>query len=111
MKKISYYFKLLPVFLLILMLTACSDDDYNNPPTTTTVVDVAVINGFNSLATALIKADLVTTLQGPGPFTVFSPTNYAVQDLLDTNLDWNTLNDIPLDLLTRVLLNHNIIGT
>ena len=66
MKKTSNYFILLPVFLLILMLIACSDDDYNNPPTTTTVVDVAVANGFNSLAAALIRADLITTLQGPG---------------------------------------------
>ena len=65
MKKISNYFKLLPVFLLILILTACSDDDYNNPPITTTVVDVSIANDFDSLAAALIRADLITTLQGP----------------------------------------------
>jgi uncharacterized surface protein with fasciclin (FAS1) repeats len=63
------------------MLTACSDDDYNNPPTTTTVVDVAVANGFDSLAAALIRADLITTLQGPGPFTVFAPTDEAFAKL------------------------------
>lgn len=111
MKNISKYLKLLPVFLLVFGLTACSDDDDdNNPPVTTTVVDVAVTNGFDALAAALIRADLVTTLQGPGPFTVFAPTNDAFQDLLDTNSAWNTLNDIPLDLLTTVLLNHVIIG-
>jgi len=54
MKKISNYFKLLPVFLLILMLTACSDDDYNNPPTTTTVVDVQTSNGVIHVVNAVL---------------------------------------------------------
>ena len=53
MKKISNYFKLLPVFLLILILTACSDDDYNNPPTTTTVVDVQTSNGVIHVVNAV----------------------------------------------------------
>ena len=54
MKKISNYFKLLPVFLLILILTACSDDDYNNPPTTTTVVDVQTSNGVIHVVNAVL---------------------------------------------------------
>ncbi|TCK68780.1 putative surface protein with fasciclin (FAS1) repeats [Winogradskyella wandonensis] len=112
MKIISKYLKLLPVFIMVLGLTACSDDDDNNGPgvQTTTVVDVAVANGFDALAAALVRADLVTTLEGPGPFTVFAPTDDAFQDLLDTDPTWNSVNDIPLDLLTNVLLNHVIIG-
>ncbi|WP_295834162.1 fasciclin domain-containing protein [uncultured Winogradskyella sp.] len=58
MKKISNYFKLLPVFLLILILTACSDDDYNNPPTTTTVVDV--VDGAGNDA-GIIAVDVQTS--------------------------------------------------
>lgn len=43
-----------------------------------TIVDVAAGNpAFSTLVTALQAADLVTTLQGPGPFTVFAPTNEA----------------------------------
>ena len=42
------------------------------------IVDTAVAAGsFKTLAKALQAADLVTTLKGPGPFTVFAPTDEA----------------------------------
>jgi transforming growth factor-beta-induced protein len=42
------------------------------------IVDTAVAAGsFKTLATALGAADLVTTLKGKGPFTVFAPTDAA----------------------------------
>ncbi|MRX52056.1 fasciclin domain-containing protein [Paracoccus sp. S-4012] len=42
------------------------------------IVDTAVAAGdFNTLAAALQAADLVTTLKGEGPFTVFAPTDAA----------------------------------
>ncbi len=42
------------------------------------IVDTAVGAGqFNTLAAALGAADLVETLKGPGPFTVFAPTDAA----------------------------------
>lgn len=37
---------------------------------------------FSTLVSALKKADLVETLQGKGPFTVFAPTNEAFDQLL-----------------------------
>lgn len=43
-----------------------------------TIVDVAVGNeDFSTLVAALKAADLVSALQGEGPFTVFAPTNDA----------------------------------
>ncbi|MFM9917566.1 MAG: fasciclin domain-containing protein [Rhizobacter sp.] len=46
------------------------------------VVDTAVAAGsFSTLAKALEAADLVTTLKGPGPFTVFAPTDEAFAKL------------------------------
>jgi len=48
----------------------------------------------------------VATLSGDGPFTVFAPTNTAFQNLLDSNDDWNTLDDIPAETLEAVLLYH-----
>ncbi|GGI58081.1 fasciclin domain-containing protein [Winogradskyella haliclonae] len=111
MKIISKYLKLLPVFLLVLGLSGCSDDDDNNTPVPNTVVDVAIANGFSSLADALIRADLVLTLRGDGPFTVFAPDNAAFQALLDSNPAWNSIDDIEINLLTNVLLNHVIIGS
>jgi transforming growth factor-beta-induced protein len=46
------------------------------------IVDTAVADGrFKILVTALTAADLVTTLKGPGPFTVFAPTDTAFAKL------------------------------
>ncbi|WP_179005845.1 fasciclin domain-containing protein [Winogradskyella forsetii] len=113
MKIISKNFKLLTVFLLVIGLTACSDDDDNNGPgiQTTTVVDVALANNLTSLAAALEATDLVTTLQGTGPFTVFAPDNEAFAALLaDTGLDLDNLSAAEKTLVTNILLNHVIIG-
>ncbi len=46
------------------------------------IVDTAVAAGdFKTLAAALGAADLVDTLKGPGPFTVFAPTDAAFAKL------------------------------
>lgn len=48
----------------------------------TDLVDTAVAAGnFKTLASALAAADLVATLKGPGPFTVFAPTDEAFAKL------------------------------
>ena len=66
-----------------LSLTACSSSKKAEVTMTDTtmvrtIVDVAVANGsFKTLVAALTAADLVTTLSGAGPFTVFAPTDAA----------------------------------
>ena len=46
------------------------------------IVDTAVAAGnFKTLATALQAAGLIETLKGPGPFTVFAPTDEAFAKL------------------------------
>ncbi len=46
------------------------------------IVAVAASNGsFNTLVAAVKAAGLVETLQGPGPFTVFAPTDEAFAKL------------------------------
>jgi len=53
-----------------------------------TVVDIAVNSpNHSTLVTALKSADLVETLQGAGPFTVFAPTNDAFNKLPAGTLD------------------------
>ncbi len=49
------------------------------PPGVLNVVQMAQANpaAFSSLVGAVVTADLATTLSGPGPFTVFAPTNAA----------------------------------
>jgi len=52
------------------------------------IVDTAVAAGsFKTLATALTAAGLVDTLKGPGPFTVFAPTDEAFAQLPAGTLD------------------------
>lgn len=46
------------------------------------IIDTAVAAGsFGTLAKALVAADLVETLKGKGPFTVFAPTDAAFAKL------------------------------
>jgi uncharacterized surface protein with fasciclin (FAS1) repeats len=52
------------------------------------IVDTAVGAGsFKTLATALAAAGLVDTLKGPGPFTVFAPTDEAFARIPKAQLD------------------------
>ncbi len=67
------------------------------------VVDVATVQGFSTLVTAIGVAGLESTLRGAGPFTVFGPTNQAFDDLPDGTLD-DLLADP--DALANVLTYH-----
>lgn len=74
------------------------------------IVDIALGDpSFSMLVMLLQKADLVSALQGEGPFTVFAPTNDAFNALL------TTLNITPEELmaqpdLAKVLLYHVVSG-
>ena len=52
------------------------------------VVDTAISAGnFKTLVTALKAADLVKTLKGKGPYTVFAPTDEAFAKIPKADLD------------------------
>jgi uncharacterized surface protein with fasciclin (FAS1) repeats len=51
------------------------------------IVDTAIAGKFKTLVAALKAADLVDTLKGPGPFTVFAPTDEAFAKLPPGTLD------------------------
>ena len=54
----------------------------------TDIVDTAISAGsFNTLVTAVKAAGLVDTLKGPGPFTVFAPTDAAFAKIPKAQLD------------------------
>lgn len=72
------------------------------------IVDTAVSAGqFKTLATALQAAGLVDTLKGPGPFTVFAPTDEAFARIPKADLD-ALLKDKAR--LTAVLTYHVVPG-
>jgi uncharacterized surface protein with fasciclin (FAS1) repeats len=51
------------------------------------IVDAAMASGMNKLAEALKAAGLVDTLKGPGPFTVFAPTDEAFNKIPKADMD------------------------
>jgi uncharacterized surface protein with fasciclin (FAS1) repeats len=74
------------------------------------IVDTAVAAGsFGTLAAALKAADLISALKGPGPFTVFAPTDAAFAKLPPGTLD-NLLKPENKDQLKGILLYHVVSG-
>src|SRR5512139_2557925 len=72
------------------------------------IVDTAVAAGtFKTLVAAVQAADLVDTLKGDGPFTVFAPTDEAFAKLPKGTVD-GLLKDKPK--LTAVLTYHVVSG-
>ena len=72
------------------------------------IVDTAVNAGsFSTLVAAIKAANLVDTLKGAGPFTVFAPTDEAFAKLPEGTVD-ALLKDIPK--LTKVLTYHVVSG-
>ncbi|MEH2011859.1 fasciclin domain-containing protein [Nostoc sp.] len=72
------------------------------------IIDTATNNGsFTTLVAAIQAAGLVDTLKGPGPFTVFAPTDEAFKKLPAGTVD-ALLKDIPK--LKKILTYHVVSG-
>ncbi|EEW23790.1 fasciclin domain-containing protein [Rhodobacter ferrooxidans] len=77
---------------------------------TADIVDTAVAAGnFTTLATALTAAGLVETLKGPGPFTVFAPTDAAFAALPAGTVE-DLLKPENKDQLVAILTYHVVPG-
>lgn len=105
-------FKIIPILLISLTtLQSCNNNDDDNVEDVSTIVNLAVDSAdLTSLVAALDRANLVSALNGEGPFTVLAPTNDAFTAFLSAN-NFNSLEDVPVDILTKVLLNHVISGS
>ena len=71
------------------------------------IVDLAISGNFNTLVAAVKEAGLVDTLKGPGPFTVFAPTDEAFAKLPAGTVE-GLLKDVPK--LKGILLYHVVPG-
>ncbi|MBR9757415.1 MAG: fasciclin domain-containing protein [Algicola sp.] len=109
--------KLLFLLLSVVFIgTSCSSDDDNSmpstPPSQKNIVELAVDTPeLSTLVDALSRADgnLVNVLSGDGPFTVLAPTNDAFSSFLTAN-GFNSINEVPSDVLSQILLNHVIMA-
>ncbi|MSO86312.1 MAG: fasciclin domain-containing protein [Acidimicrobiia bacterium] len=108
------------VAALGLTAAACSSDDSSEAESTTptteapmeagTIVEVAAgTEDFSTLVAAVEAAGLVETLSGPGPFTVFAPTNAAFEALPAGTVD-SLLEPANKDQLTSILTYHVVSG-
>ncbi len=108
MKHIKHTFNALFILLFAAGFISCSDDDDNGnimEPDPQTIAEFVAANpNYSSLAAALERANLTTTLDAQGSFTVFAPDNEA----FDAFLNGTALADVPTDVLTNLLLNHVI---
>ena len=113
MKTLTAFKKLSLLILVAVFSFSCSNDDDGTPPVEQlpeTITGIAIANSdLSSLVAALQRADLADELSGPGPFTVFAPSNAAFSAFLTAN-GFASLDDVPADVLTQVLLNHVISG-
>ena len=110
MKNVSKIRNLALIALFSIVAVSCDDDDNNVVVDNTITGKASATANLSILVQALVKADLATTLQGAGPYTVFAPTNEAFATFLATT-PYSTINDVPKDALTQILLNHVVTGT
>ena len=117
---------LIMVLATSLFAYACSDDDDAKTemeieqPTMNIVETALETDILSSLVAALTKADenadsdLIGTLSGNGPFTVFAPSNDAFAALLAQLDDYDTLEDFDTDesreVLATILKYHVVAG-
>jgi uncharacterized surface protein with fasciclin (FAS1) repeats len=113
MKTTSNFFATLFAAFAVVFAVSCSDDDDTITTTESTdpdIVDLAIAtDDLSNLVAALERANLVTALQADTPYTVFAPTNEAFATFLSDN-NFASLEDVPVDVLTQVLLNHVVEG-
>ena len=103
------------VLLSSLLFTASASPDHGHlvatPAPTKTIAELDVASPqLSTLVAALTAAGLVDTLNGPGPFTVFAPTNDAFAKV--PSFCAGALTDLLADpaALTATLLRHVVPG-
>ncbi|MCY7409130.1 MAG: fasciclin domain-containing protein [Chitinophagales bacterium] len=104
------------LFLLMMVvatatITSCTKDEEVIIPTELNIYETAKTNSeLSSLVAAIEKAGLTDELSSASAtLTVFAPTNAAFSAFLSAN-GFASLNDVPNDVLTSVLLNHVVNG-
>lgn len=93
----------------VFTLTSCNKDDNDDNNTANTAKSIAATASadpqFSILVQALLKADLATTLDKAGTYTVFAPTNTAFNALF-TKLGVTGIDQLSDDALRPILLYH-----
>lgn len=86
--------------------SSCNNDHESAPNNSQTIASIAKSNpNLSSLAAALDKAGLTSTLNSSGNYTLFAPNNAAFSDFLSAK-GYANLDAVPVEALKEILLNH-----
>ena len=106
MKKLSI--KILIASALMIAVLSFAFAEYKNEMENQNIVQTAIGAGqFKTLVAAVKAAGLVETLSGPGPFTVFAPTDEAFNKLPKGTVEALLMDK---DKLTAILTYHVVSG-
>ena len=100
--------------LMSLFFLSCDVDDNNEsyPSAQSTIAEFAANNSDLSNLTAALNAaegNLLSLLNG-GDYTLLAPNNFAFEIFLGKN-GFTSIDEVPTDILRKILLNHVISGT
>lgn len=90
---------------ILFSLSSCEDDDTGGSSSGTVANIVVSSDNFSTLESAVIRADLSATLNGPGPFTVFAPDNAA---FTASGVTTATINALSPAQVSSILLYHTL---
>jgi uncharacterized surface protein with fasciclin (FAS1) repeats len=108
MKNLNVTLKAMSLLLVTFFSVSCDDEEGTTTVPQETITQLASSKTeFSTLVAALNKAGLSNTLNSPGNYTVFAPTNAAFNAFLAAN-NFANLDAVPVPLLKEVLLNHVI---
>lgn len=96
-------------YLPILLAGALAITVASSTASAADIVETAVAGNFNTLVAAVKAARLVDTLKGPGPFTVFAPTDEAFAKLPPGTLE-SLLQQENKAKLQSILTYHVVAG-
>lgn len=107
--KMKMIYSALAALIALSLAAPAAVANKNNQPS---IVEIALDNpAFSTLVAAVVKADLVTTLDGRRQFTVFAPTNDAFDAaaaalLGEGSTGIDLVEGLDVETLTEVLLYH-----
>ena len=98
---------ILPLLALTVVFSSCEKKDMvpATPALTSITSQVVAASYLQILESAVVKADLASTLDGAGPFTVFAPTDAA---FTESGITASTIETLSASALKSILLYHVI---
>ncbi len=104
--KLRSLMSILSLSLLVFAVSSCDKEDDNTPAAPPTITSQVVAGAnLSLLESAVVKANLATTLDGAGPYTVFAPTDDA---FAASGITASTINTLTAAQLQTILLYHTL---